>query len=259
MTQRDNILQELYGLESTLVTVTPQNIYEVPRGYFEELANQVLGHIKSLNAENASEETNHLSPLVSSISKQIPFPVPDGYFEKLEETIMASIRNSGDYQTPKEELESISPFLSELNKETPYSVPEGYFEKVNSEIPSKLNISSGAKVISITHRKWFRYAAAAVVIGFISLGGLLFEHRPSVDPDQSPDEWIAKNLKKVSTDKLDDFIRLTDEESSTKETTTDKEEKPNEIKDLMKDVPANQIQEFINETSALGDDNSIMN
>jgi tripartite-type tricarboxylate transporter receptor subunit TctC len=91
------------------------------------------------------------------------------------------------------------------------------------------------------------------------LGGLLFEHRPGIDPDKNPDEWIAKNVKKVSSDKLDDFIRLADEESTSKGITTDKDEKPNEIKDLLKDVPENQIQEFINETAALGDDNSIMN
>lgn len=262
MTQRDNILQELLGLESTLASAAPQNIYEVPDRYFEELANQILSRIKAIEAKNASEEINYLSPLLNSISKQVPYSIPAGYFDELEEKILISVRNNEDYQTPKEELEFISPLLSGLNKQMPYSVPVGYFEKISSDVPSRLNTSTSAepKVISLTHRKWFRYAAAAVVIGFIALGGLLFERRPSsVDPDKNPDEWIAKNVRKVSADKLDDFIKLTDEESSSKEATTDKEAKPNEIKDLMKDVPENQIQEFINETSALGDDNSIMN
>lgn len=260
MTQRDNILQELFGLESTLASAAPQNIYEVPDGYFEELANQVLGRIKAIEAKNTEEEISYLSSLLNSISKQVPYSVPAGYFDELEEKILASVRNNEDYQTSNEELEIISPLLSGLNKQMPYSVPDGYFEKVSSNIPSRLNTETETKVISLIHRKWFRYAAAAVVISFIALGGLLFERRPSsVDPDKNPDEWIAKNVRKVSADKLDDFIKLTDEESSSKETTTDKEGKQNEIKDLMKDVPENQIQEFINETSALGDDNSIMN
>src|SRR5574338_1392709 len=114
----------------------------------------------------------------------------------------------------------------------PYSVPDGYFEQITTDIPSRLNTVTEAKVISFTHRRWFRYAAAAVVIGFITLGDLLFEHRPGIDPDKNPDEWIAKNVKKVSADKLDDFIRLADEESGSKQVTTDKDEKPNEIKDL---------------------------
>ncbi|HVT86665.1 MAG TPA: hypothetical protein VHD35_15785 [Chitinophagaceae bacterium] len=260
MTQRDNILQELFGLESSLASIAPQNVYQVPDGYFEELANQVWGRIKAMEAKNAAEEINYLSPLLNSIPNQVPYSVPSGYFDELEEKILASVRNNEEYQTPKEELKAIAPLLSGLNKQMPYSIPDGYFEKVSSNIPSRLTTVTETKVISLTHRKWFRYAAAAVVISFIALGGLLFERRPSsVDPDKNPDEWIAKNVKKVSADKLDDFIRLADEESSSKENTIDKEEKSNEIKDLMKDVPENQIQDFINETSALGDDNSIMN
>lgn len=259
MTQRDNILQELLELKSSLAASAPENIYEVPGGYFEELAIGLLSRIKAIEAKDAVEEISHLSPLLNSISRQVPYSIPAGYFEELEETILSAAHFGKDYQSPKEELESISPLLSGLNKQMPYSVPGGYFENVSTNLPSQLNTVTETKVISIIHRRWFHYAAAAVVIGFITLGGLLFEHRPGIDPDKNPDEWIAKNVKKVSADKLDDFIRLADEESTSKGITTDKDEKPNEIKDLLKDVPENQIQEFINETAALGDDNSIMN
>lgn len=258
MTQRDNILQELIGLESILASITPQNIYVVPDRYFEELANQVLSRIKAIEAKSVSEELGYLFPVLNTISKQVPYSIPTGYFEELEEKILIAIRTHEDYQSPKEELEAISPFLSGLNKQMPYNVPDRYFEKINSDISYNKVSEPEIKVISLIHRRWFRYAAAAVVIGFISMIGLLFEYRPAVDPEKSPDEWIAKNVKKVSADKLDDFIKLTNEESSSQETTTGKDVKPNEIKDLMKDVPESQIQEFVNETSAL-DDNSILN
>ncbi|MBS1920084.1 MAG: hypothetical protein JST17_07510 [Bacteroidetes bacterium] len=259
MTQRDNILQELVELESTLADTTPQNIYSVPDRYFEELANRVVGNIKAFEANDAKEELSHLSSLLSHISKEPPYVTHPGYFDGLAEKILTSIHINQNSQNPKEELETISPFLSGLKKQMPYAVPDGYFEKVISKVPARSNANPETKIIPITHRKWFRYAAAAVVIGFIALGGLLFEHRPGIDPDKNPDEWIAKNVKKVSTDKVDAFIKLADEESNPKGVTTDKEEKPNEIKNLMKDVPESQIQEFINETASLGEDNSVLN
>lgn len=258
MTQRDNILQELMELQSTLAADKLQNIYTLPDGYFEGLSNEVLNRIKAIEAKSGSEEIGYLSPVLAKISKQVPYSIPAGYFDELEEKILFAVQHDENYQTPKEELESLSPLLSGLSKQMPYSVPTGYFEKINSAVPSPKISEHGTKVISLTHRKWFRYAAAAVVIGFISMIGLLFEHRPGIDPEKNPDEWIAKNVKKVNPDKLDDFIKLTDEESFSKETTTDKEAKPNEIKDLLKDVPESQIQEFVNETAAL-DDNSILN
>jgi hypothetical protein len=70
MTQKENILQELNELKSSLATVTPQNIYTVPVGYFEGLAAQVLNHIKAMEAKNAVEELGYLSPLLSNISRQ---------------------------------------------------------------------------------------------------------------------------------------------------------------------------------------------
>lgn len=258
MTQRDNILQELFGLESTLATATPQNIYLIPDGYFEGFADKVLSSIKAIEAKSATEEISYLSPVLNNISKQIPYSIPAEYFDELGEKILIAVRSNEDYQTSKEELESLSPLLSGLNKQMPYSVPDGYFEKITSNIPSRKISEPETKIISLTHRKWFRYAAAAVVIGFISMVGLLVERRPAIDPEKNPDEWIAKNVKKVNPDKLDDFIRLTDEESFSKEIKSDKEVKPNEIKELLKDVPESQIQEFVNETSAL-DYSSILN
>jgi hypothetical protein len=55
MTQRDNILQELNELQSTLVNAGVENVYQAPRGYFDGLADQVLNRIRALNTEDASE------------------------------------------------------------------------------------------------------------------------------------------------------------------------------------------------------------
>ena len=104
MTRKDNILQELNELNSTLATITPQNPYTVPVGYFDGLAARVLNRIKAMEAANAAKELGYLSPALSDFSKQIPFSVPQGYFEGLAEKTMQSIRESSDYQTANEEM-----------------------------------------------------------------------------------------------------------------------------------------------------------
>ena len=65
MTQKDNILQELKELKSFLVNLSLQNVYSVPAGYFDGLAVQVMKRIKTLEAIDAKEDLNHLSPLLN--------------------------------------------------------------------------------------------------------------------------------------------------------------------------------------------------
>lgn len=244
MTQKENILQELNELKSILATVTPQNVYTIPVGYFDGLAAQVLNRIKALEAKNAVEELRYLSPSLSNISRKMPNSVPPGYFEGLAERVMELVRESNDYQTSKEELETLSPFLSGLKKTMPYSVPQGYFESLGE----KRNLST-AKVISITKHRWFRYAAAAVVTGVIVLAGFMyFNSRNSVDPVEQPYAWVKKSIKKVDKSDIDAFVKLADEELTNLAAVATSPVKPEEIKELMKDVSDKEIQDFLDET-----------
>jgi len=72
MTDRNTILKELTDLGSVLTTHIPQNIYAVPAGYFEDLADQILNRIKALEANDAKEELPNLSPFLSNVSKDMP-------------------------------------------------------------------------------------------------------------------------------------------------------------------------------------------
>lgn len=237
MTQRDNILQELKEIGSTLENGTPLNVFAVPAGYFEIFADQVMSRI------------NH--PLSNDALKKNPYPVPDNYFNGLEERLMQAVRESADYQSVNEELESISPLLKGLKKETPYSVPQGYFENLNAGITKP-----ETKIVSLTHRSWFKYAAAVIVVGIISMSVFLFQGKKSIDPNKDPDKWVAKSVQKVNTDQLDEFIKLADEENS-KIALANKNENT-EIKELIKDVSDKEIQDFLKETSVL-EDNSLLN
>jgi hypothetical protein len=254
--EAESVVEELSYISPQLSTISKHIPYNVPVGYFDGLASQVLNRIKAIESANAAEELGYLSTLLSKVSKQMPYDVPAGYFEGLAEKAMQSVRESADIQTAKEELETLSPLLGGLKKQMPYSVPQGYFENLTEKIVAEEN-KPAVKVISITSRKWFRYAAAAMVIGVIATLGLtLFSKKDTVDPGTNSHAWVEKKLKKVSTEKIEEFIQLTDEEKSIKESLVSVDNKTPEVKDLIKDIPEKEIQSLLNDTQLLDDANT---
>lgn len=246
MTNRNTILNELNELDSVLGNYSPQNIYTVPNGYFEGLPTQVINRIKALEARDAKEELGFLSPLLRNASKEMPYLVPVGFFQNFADSVMQRINErSADPQTSKEEIESLSPLLSSLKNKNPYSIPAGYFENIQAPVEKK-----EVKVVSITRRRIYRLAAAAVVIGIIVIGGLLFTKPNSPDPNKDPQAWVEKNVinnKKISTDKIDELVTLVNDENSKPENETTKQA---EIKDLLKDVSEKEIEDFLNDAVA---------
>jgi hypothetical protein len=295
MTQKENILQELTELKSMLTGFSRQQVYTVPAGYFESLAEQVLSRIrvmeaaadtesrgylsfilnnfskeipysvpagyfeglvaqvlnriKAMEAQTATGELGYLSPVLSKLSRQLPYTVPAGYFEGLSEKALQIISAEKAELSAKEELETISPFLSGLKKEMPFSVPPGYFENIVAAV-NKETAKPEVKVISIASRKWFRYAVAAVVVGVIATAGLLFINRDKVTADKDSYAWVKKNIKKVSTENLEEFVGLSDDEKAIASVDTKIEQ---EVKDLVKDIPENEIQSLLNDTKILDD------
>jgi len=246
MSNRNIILNELADLGSVLANQDLQNIYAVPAGYFEGLTDQILNRIKALEANDAKDELFYLSPFLSNVSKEIPYSVPAGFFQGLSEDVLKKISEHEDHQTSKEEIETLSPLLSSLKNKNPYSTPAGYFEKLETGIEKK-----ETKVISITKRKWYRLAVAAVVIGIVAISGLAIFRSKQVDPNKNPQAWIQKNVdKKVSKDKLDEFVKLA-EDGSTNVVYEKDDVKHAEIKELMKDVPEKEIEAFLNDAVAL--------
>jgi hypothetical protein len=235
MAQKDNILQELNELESSLAGQFPQNTYAVPAGYFEGLAGQVLNRIKAMEAATASEELSYLSPMLNDLSKEMPYKVPAGYFEDTAATILNVVRD--DSENAKEELESISPLLSGLKKEMPYEVPAGYFQNLNTAAPA----DKSAKVVSIS-RKWFRYAAAAIAVGILATTGIIIINNRN-NPEKSLarlEKKIEKDIEKSSDNELREFIQYTDAGNDLAIN-----EPKEEIKAMLKDVSESELQNFL--------------
>jgi len=244
----NDIIQELRELESSLSDTPARNIYSVPDGYFERFAGLVLNRIKAVNSIDPQEELDYLYPELNTISKEPLYSVPTGYFNELSESLMIGVRSHEDYQTSDEELSSLSPLLSSIGKQNPYSVPEGYFENFGKDVNLNSYKKPAAKTVSMVNRKWFRFAAAAVVIGFIALTGISLFFNKTV-PVSNTQEWVEKNMKKVSTDDINNFIQSADEESSQNSIVTTAP-KTTDIQDLMKDVSDKDIQDFLNKTNA---------
>jgi len=231
-----DIIQELSDLGSNLGNIS-KNIYSVPPGYFDGFSEQLLGFIKA-------------SETLSSLPKEMPFNVPAGYFDQLDEKIMEIIRRHPDYQTSQEELESISPLLSSISKRPVYSVPGGYFENFTPGIDEKRT-----RVVSITARKWFRYAVAAVIAGVILMAGLIQFNNRNRDSAGKTLAKFEKEVKKIndvkSTENLIDFMDagLNEKELARNNTGV----KIDDVQLLLKDVSMDELKDFGEESKDIED------
>lgn len=237
-----DIIQELNDLGSSLSHATPQNIYSVPEGYFDGFAEHVLNLAK----------TNDGLAWISSLPKLNPYQVPVGYFDGLEEQIMETIRQHPDYQTSQEELESISPLLNSLSKRPVYAVPEGYFENFKIVAEEK---KSKAKLIPITSHKWFRYAAAAVIIAAIAVGGLLVYDNNHRDAAVNTLAKFEKDVKKIDdVNKTDSLIDIMDAGLNQKELASNHPAvKTDDVQELLKDVSTDELKDFNDQSKDIED------
>ncbi len=83
MEQKQTIVAELLELNSSLRPgISPA--WQVPAGYFDGLAEDLLRRIKALDASSVEEELQQLSPLLAQLDRRSPYLVPAGYFEELD-------------------------------------------------------------------------------------------------------------------------------------------------------------------------------
>ena len=254
MTQKNNILNELKELNSSLSSQTVVNVYVVPEGYFDSLAGILLQKIKASEAADSSTELSMVSPLLAGITKQPPHFLPAGYFDRLEEKIMSAIRHHADYQTCEEEIGSLSPLLSNLKKEMPFHIPEGYFETINPVMQEALpGQARPAKVVSFLNRRWVRMAAAAVITGLVVISGIrLLNNNTAETPDKAIakiEKKIAKDMKNqdITSEDVDNFFDLTDAIASVDTKQAANTPVTNQAKDLFKDIPDDEIVNFLDQ------------
>ncbi len=240
MNENNQIQKELAELNSLLANTGREQVYSVPAGYFDTLAETILKRIRAGNMEIASDEIATLSPLLSSLKAVNPYSVPAGYFDSLENSVA-----TGDFKNANEELAFLSPLLSSLDKTTPYSVPDGYFEN--------LQVKPKARVISITHTRWFRMAAAAMITGIFVMSGFYIFTGRSID--KAPMAKFSRDVKKMNDTQKDNLIEFIDAGLTGKEQAhnNNAEIKTNEIRALLHDIPADELKDFQEQTEDITD------
>jgi len=103
-----------------------------------------------------NKELKDIAPILAELPKNSASEVPTGYFQLVEEQIMGQI------------------FISENVHKSEMQVPEGYFEKLESDVINVVsknnpNKSSEVKIVLFSNVKLLQYAAAAVLILFVSV------------------------------------------------------------------------------------------
>jgi len=236
MSIRDHIQDELKGLESSLPGTNNSGPYTIPDGYFEGFAASVLLRIKASESTSAAEEIALLSPLLAGISRQMPFEVPEDYFHINIEVLPAITSDNEE-----------SLILSFVDKEMPYEVPKGYFANLPEQVVEKVELSR-PRVVKLG-RKWMRLAVAAMIAGIITLSGIAYFNNGktgSVNEGTMAVKGIEKELKTVSTEELDAFLKITTATSNNTETARNTR-KTTEVKDLLEDVSDKELDAFLNQ------------
>jgi hypothetical protein len=155
------ILNELQELNSILTKVEKVNVFTVPDEYFETLPTIIL-----LNSKN-----------------KIGQDIPEGYFEQLAANILNKIK-AQQQLSPADELKQLSPMLYSIQDNNVFEVPPGYFNNIADAVMNQLHPK--AVVVKMSWRSSFaKYAAAAIVISFITLSIYKFTNKPSSSDKQN--------------------------------------------------------------------------
>ncbi|RYY57594.1 MAG: hypothetical protein EOO09_02350 [Chitinophagaceae bacterium] len=223
MLARVLLLDELEGL-SPLLANAPKSIpYSVPAGYFQSLDPMI---------PNRDEE---LSPLLSGLKTKKTFSLPEGYFDQLTREQQEEPARLVTMHGPEEEL---SPLLAGISRKMPNNIPSGYFDTLDPMVSVNgqplVTSQTGGKLVRMGGFNWKRYVAAASVLLVVSLGTFLYTSReksPVVDLATIPTEAIID----VVGDPAKQVISSVDKNDAA------------EISQLVKNVPAKDIQAFLNE------------
>jgi adenylate kinase len=152
---------------------------DVPKGYFDNLSATILDKIKAQQENNSTEEIKALSPLLHSLQQTNVFEVPQEYFESLDSAVADKIKVQQD-AVAAEEIKVLSPLLHSLKQTNVFEVPTGYFTSLPAKVLHAVNATTTAKVVRIPKlRLIVKYAAAAAITGLMVLGVYKYADKPA--------------------------------------------------------------------------------
>jgi hypothetical protein len=251
--------------------------FSVPEGYFEGLAQQVLNRIRSgatmgiaadagatLNVAadaGGQGDGDPYSSILTEAGRRTPYSVPNGYFEA-NVPLLAVARAINPYTVPADYFERQAPLLAVARSGNPYTVPAGYFDEqaTADRVAAAMNATvhastggSGAKeiVLGVRRMSWMKYAAAAVVAGFIVTVGLLRIHTAR-DKQVVPID-IAKTMSTVSDQELQNFLTVQGASFEQPTGTASASSNDGDLKSLLGNVPDGELKQYMEEHGGAND------
>ncbi len=246
MNSRPTIQQELKDLSSFLPHDIEQPVFTVPTGYFENFAASVWQKLRSQQPQTPHDELTELSSVLAAIPKKNPYTVPENYFSGFTPAVPALVKE-----------ESLPAALQAIGRQMPYTVPAGYFNGLADTVMAKITQPT-ARVVSFNRSRFMRIAAAAVVTGIIAITSIMYFSNGSqtVDPNEQPEEWVAKRLQDVSNQALDEFIMTADLDY---EASNNLQHGKYDVQNQLKDVSNSELDAFLNGVPTANDELYLIN
>ena len=249
MKNDQNILIELSEISPFLAGIHKRNVFSVPEGYFDSLAEDIQEGILTQG-------------LHENVYQHIPQEVPEGYFDGLSSQIFQKIN-----ELAEEKNKSTFDLMRIVGNDNIFTVPSNYFQELPSKILRRIKSdeASPAKIVSI-RKGWMRYAAAATVAAIVLVTSFFIvntgdENRFSVvnsqtvhDPaalqfnsEQKFNEGIASLSDEEIVNYLQDNGSILDNQLLIKN--TDVSEMPDQSEYLMDEQALNNYLDKINNKS----------
>jgi hypothetical protein len=225
--KHNNNIDELNSVAPTVASLGNQNLYSIPTGYFDSLADSILNYIKL----NEIRDINLYS-------------APANYFETLADSIIRKIRLSSPSEI-YQELSEVAPLLTTVNKENVFSIPDNYFENLTIPVIAK----PAAKIIWIGNsiRKWVTYAAAASVLLIVATASYLYVTTHNRNGETLT---IEQRLARLKDQEIINYLKENDEIISGDIIPTSVEENT-DIQNMLQNASDEEIQKYLDEYGEL--------
>lgn len=205
MEPNNAIYNELASISSLLASMPTINVYTVPAnyfennetaivkalnatqpptGYFDRLAPNIIAKIK-LNEQLPLNTPHSIPSILTAIQHINVFKVPNQYFSTLPTVILQKIVTLVD---------ATFEVLKNTHKKNTLSTPTNYFENLSGQIIVKAKSSNAVVIKNTTFKKWYKYAAAAILTAIVSFSILKFTANTKQQPILEASIETGKNM-----------------------------------------------------------------
>lgn len=233
MENNNEILQELKEMSPVLRQLKNKVPYTVSSSYFNLLSDTVVSKIRT------TEEVD------LNFTKASAYTVPTGYFADLSSTIFKKIAKENGQSEIFEEMEEIAPLLNTISKKPVYSVPHQYFEKADWSKKQKAEQKGDVRFL-VPRTRMLRYAAAAVIIGLLTIGLFLFSGKQGLD-QRTVKANAVSDVKTLSEQEILEFLKTTSSSDNIVSNNSSSNQKDADIKSIVNQMSDKEIQRFLEE------------